>query len=104
MTFEKDEQGNVIAHLTESIDERAFLAWKEHIINQRNNNNFTTEAEISSFPLAAREELADKPTENNIIIRQCLQEVKQLNIASMTPMEALLYLNNLQKKLKDINL
>jgi hypothetical protein len=104
MTIEKDEQGNVIAHLNDPIDERAFLAWKEHIINQRNKNNFATEAEISSFPLVAREELVDKQTENDITIRQCLQEVKQLNIASMTPMEAMLYLNSLQKRLKDINL
>ena len=38
------------------------------------------------------------------IIRECLKDIKMLNLASMTPMEAMLYLNILQNKVKDVNI
>ena len=104
LTSEKDEQGNIIAQLKEPIDEHAFLAWKEHIINQNKQGKASTEQEPIMFPSVTCENRPDEHSEECDIIRQCFQKVKQLNIASMTPMEAMLYLNNLQQELKNINL
>lgn len=102
MSVEKDEMGNLVAQLKDPIDEQAFHLWKEHVINE---NKTTIGVKGSLVPTVVCEENIDKhQTENESIVRKCLQEVKQLNIASMTPMEAMLYLNTLQQKLKDINL
>ena len=104
LTVTKDDSGNVTALLTEPVDENAFQAWKKHIIEQKNAAKIKYEA----LALPADSVHEDAPEEvqscNNIILRQCLQEVKTLNIASMTPMEAMLYLNSLQQKLKDVNI
>lgn len=57
-----------------------------------------------STPFVAQEPLEESTTDDVVFIRQYFQEEKSLNIASMTPMEAMLYLNNLQQKLKDLKL
>lgn len=106
MTTEKDEQGNLIAHLNESIDEHAFLNWKEHIIdnNLQKKKYIETDKLSCSSAIYNEQRPEEYHSENENIIRQYFQEVKLLNLASMTPMEAMLYLNNLQQKLKDIKL
>ena len=90
--------------LDEPIDENAFQAWKKHIIEQMNAAKIKFEA--IALPSDSIQEDAPEEVQScdNIILRQCLQEVKTLNIASMTPMEAMLYLNSLQQKLKDVNI
>ena len=105
LTSEKDDQGNIIAQLKEPIDKHAFLAWKEHIINQNKQDKPATEAESSLFQYVACEENPkERHASDETFLRQYFQEIKQLNIASMTPMDAMLYLNDLQQKLKNINL
>ena len=106
MTTEKDEQGNLIANLNEPIDERAFLSWKEHIIdnNIQKNNNVESDKHSGSSAIKNEPRPKENHSEDENIIQQCFQEVKLLNLASMTPMEAMLYLNSLQQKLKDIKL
>ena len=104
LTFGKDEQGNIIAQLKEPIDEHAFLAWKEHVVIQNKQGKTSTGQESLMLPSAVCEGYPNKQSEDDNIVRQCFREVKQLNIASMTPMETMLYLNNLQQKLKNINL
>ena len=103
LTISKDDQGNVTAQLKEPIDEKAFQAWKQNIIEEskvvKTNDNV-----MVSTPFVAQEPLEESMTDDVVFIRQYFQEVKSLNIASMTPMEAMLYLNNLQQKLKDLNL
>ena len=100
LNFTTDGQGNVTAQLDKAIDEKDFQEWKKHILD---NYNEKKEKAEKTFVLEEQIEDTDKQ-EENIILRQCFQEVKTLNIASMTPMEAMLYLNSLQQKLKNIKL
>lgn len=98
-SYEKDEQKNIIVHLNEPINEQDFILWKENIIEQNINNNKITEPlEIGSD----KPQLRKLPIKDYGIIRQCFQEVKLLNLASITPMDAILFLNNLQQQLKNI--
>ena len=100
LNFTTDDQGNVMAQLDKAIDEKDFQEWKKHILD---NYNEKKEKAKNTFILEEQIEDTDKQ-EENIILRQCFQEVKTLNIASMTPMEAMLYLNSLQQKLKNVEL
>lgn len=100
LNFTTDDQGNVTAQLDKAIDEKDFQEWKKHILD---NYNEKKEKAEKTFILEEQIEDTDKQ-EENIILRQCFQEVKTLNIASMTPMEAMLYLNSLQQKLKNVEL
>lgn len=100
LNFTTDDQGNVTAQLDKAIDEKDFQEWKKHILD---NYNEKKEKAKNTFILEEQIEDTDKQ-EENIILRQCFQEVKTLNIASMTPMEAMLYLNSLQQKLKNVEL
>ena len=100
-----DDNGNITALLKEPIDEKAFQAWKKHVIEQKEKEN-VAKAQQDISP--ANSEDQDKPEIRNDcidpVIRQCLQELKALNIASMTPMEAMIYLNSVQQKLKDVDI
>jgi len=100
-----DDSGNVTALLKEPIDENAFQAWKKHIIEQKKIENTAKIQQDSlsaeSVPVEAHEIRNDCI---DPVIRQCLQELKALNIASMTPMEAMIYLNSVQQKLKDVDI
>ena len=100
LNFTTDGQGNVTAQLDKAIDEKDFQEWKKHILD---NYNEKKEKAENTFILEEQIEDTDKQ-EENIILRQCFQEVKTLNIASMTPMEAMLYLNSLQQELKNVEL
>ena len=104
MTIEKDEQGNLTAHLPEPIVEQAFLAWKEHVISQNKQTTPDAEEDATLFPTVVCERQPNEYTEDEKIIKECVRELKQLNIASMTPMEAMFYLNSLQQKLKAVNI
>lgn len=105
----KDDSGNVIALLTEPVDENAFQAWKKHIIEQK-KIEAAAKATQSTIPdgsvHADAPEIPQNGNQNNDVaaIRECLQDIRQLNLASMTPMEAMLYLNTLQNKVKNINI
>ena len=100
-----DDNGNITALLKEPIDEKAFQAWKKHVIEQKEKEN-VAKAQQDISP--ANSEDHDKPEIRNDginpVIRQCMQELKALNIASMTPMEAMIYLNSVQQKLKDVDI
>ena len=100
LNFTTDDQGNVTAQLDNAIDEKDFQEWKKHILD---NYSEKKEKAEKTFILEEQIENTDKQ-EENIILRQYFQEVKTLNIASMTPMEAMLYLNSLQQKLKNVEL
>ena len=100
LNFTTDDQGNVTAQLDKTIDEKDFQEWKKLILDNYNDKKEKAE---KTFILEEQIENTDKQ-EENIILRQYFQEVKTLNIASMTPMEAMLYLNSLQQKLKNVEL
>ena len=88
------------AQLDKTIDEKDFQEWKKLILDNYNDKKEKAE---KTFILEEQIENTDKQ-EENIILRQYFQEVKTLNIASMTPMETMLYLDNLQHKLKNVKL
>jgi len=105
LTVTTDGSGNVTALLEEPIDENAFQAWKKHIIEQKEMQNA---AKVQQDIMSADSVHEDAPEIQNSgidpVIRQCLQEIKTLNIASMTPMEAMNCLNNVQQRLKDVDI
>lgn len=105
LTVTTDDGGNVTALLAEPIDENAFQAWKKHIIEQKEKEYA---AKMQQNVLSADSVHEDAPEIRNdgidSVIRQCLQEIKTLNIASMTPMEAMIYLNSVQQKLKGVDI
>ena len=104
LTIEADGPGNISAHLPEPIDENAFLAWKKHIIEEENVKKATA-SKPARIPVTSPAPSDDDMINNDdVVIRQCFQDVNTLNIASMTPMEAMLYLNSLQQKLKNLKL
>lgn len=94
------------AALKTPIDEAEYQKWKDKMIAHaettrkvaQDNNSLFHDVACEDMPLVTEHRDDDK------IIRQCFQEVKALNIASITPMEAMLYLNNLQQKLKNISI
>ena len=88
--FEKDENDNIIARLRKPIDTNVFLLWKQNMIAK--HSDVKKDKEISN------------QKEDEIIISQCLHEIKTLNIASMTPMEAMNVLNNLHQRIKNISI
>ena len=99
LTVTKDEQGNVTAQLKEPIDENIFQAWKQHIIEETKAVKSTDKAAVLT-PSVVQEPMGESMTDNIVFIRQYFQEVKSLNIASMTPMETMIYLNSVQQRLK----
>lgn len=120
LTATFDDNGNVTALLKEPINEIAFQTWKKHIIEQKEEENIDNMASHMESP---NNTCKDTPTQevskgncskSNIsnghihditpVIRQCLKEIKELNIASMTPMQTMLFLNKLQQSLKDVNI
>ncbi|MBR2114117.1 MAG: hypothetical protein IJ929_05555 [Prevotella sp.] len=104
LTVTKDDQGNVTALLAEPIDENAFQAWKKHVIEQKEIERTNETIPVNELHSDSQKESSNKQDENTSFIRNCFMEVKTLNLASMTPMEAMLFLNELQIKLKNIDL
>ena len=105
LTYTSDDNGNVTALLAEPIDENAFQAWKKHILERNERGNYQLQNQ-NVLPPDTFEEKAPEPlhNENENIIHECLMEIKTLNLASMTPMDAMLFLNGIQQKLKDIDI
>lgn len=99
-----DDSGNVTALLKEPIDENAFQAWKKHIIEQKGIENTAKKQDSLSAESVHAEAHEIQNDCMDPVIRQCLQEIKTLNIASMTPMEAMVYLNSVQQRLKGVDI
>ncbi len=104
LTVTKDDQGNVTAQLNEPIDENAFQAWKKHFIEQKEIEKKNKTIPVLDIHSNSQKETPCKQDENTSFVRNCFMEVKTLNLASMTPMEAMMFLNKLQMKLKNIDL
>jgi len=109
LTTTTDDVGNITALLNEPIDENAFLAWKKHIIEQKEMKAAAKAAQNTIPADSVHIDVPEAPQNGNLngditVIRECLKDIKMLNLASMTPMEAMLYLNILQNKVKDVNI
>ena len=100
----KDNPEYLVATLKEPIDENAFQAWKKHFIEQKEIENTSETIPVLDVHSDSQTEGTTKKDENISFVRTCFQDVKMLNLASMTPMEAMLFLNELQIKLKNIDL
>ena len=81
MDSHTDCNGNIVVSLMEPIDEKAFHAWKCHVINQKEgliDNNLN---------------------EINKIVESFVDDIVNLDIANMSPMEAMRYLACMKNKL-----
>lgn len=99
--FEKDENNNIIAHLKNSIDIDVFLSWKQNILAQYSQDKQNKDTSNKKDVLSKEN---TQTNDDKIIIFQCLHEIRALNIASMTPMEAMNVLNELHQRVKNINI
>ena len=103
-SINKDNPEYITAFLMEPIDELAFRSWKKHVIEQsQTQNNLITFPETEhSQPVPKETNEGRKSLDSDVV--DILKEVRALNLVAMTPMEAMLYLNNLQIKLKNKSL
>ena len=93
----KENPEYIVVKLKEPIEENAFQTWKKHFIEIKETEiNKNRDNNVSALNL--------QKDNNTSLIHQCFLEVKTLNLASVTPMEAMMFLNNLQMKLKNIDL
>lgn len=105
LSFDDDGQGCITVSLEEPVNENAFQAWKKHIIEKDMHEKGLAQQPAAIIHDVACEDVPDsKDDENRLLIRKFFQEVQSLNLAAMTPMEAMLFLNNLQIKLKNVTL
>ncbi len=104
LELSKDNPEYLVAKLKEPIDENAFQAWKRHFIEQKEIEKKNETIPVLDIHRNSQKETPCKQDENTSLVRNCFMEVKTLNLASMTPMEAMLFLNELQMKLKNIGL
>lgn len=104
LELSKDNPEYLVATLKEPIDENAFQAWKKHFIEQKEIEKASETIPVLNVHSDSQTETPTKKDENISFVRNCFMEVKTLNLASMTPMEAMLFLNELQIKLKNIDL
>ena len=105
LSFEDDGKGCITVNLDEPINENAYQTWKKHIIEQ---HLYQKGMKLPTNPILQNlydDGLTTHEDENSdSMVRQCLSEVQALNIAAMTPMEAMMFLNSLQVKLKNVKL
>lgn len=105
LSINDDGQGCITVSLEEPINENAFQAWKKHVIEKDMHEKGLTQQPPVIIHDVACEDMADKKDdENRLLVNQYFLEVQSLNLAAMTPMEAMLFLNNLQIKLKNVTL
>ena len=108
LSYDDDGIGCITACLEEPVDENAYQAWKKHIIEQDLYEKRMAQPTFTAVLDKANEDFSSTSTqeenENLSLVRQCLSEVQSLNIATMTPMETMMFLNGLQIKLKNVKL
>ncbi len=104
LELSKDNPEYLVAILKEPIDENAFQAWKKHFIEQKEKEKTSETTPVIDLHSDSQKETPCKQDENTSLVRNCFMEVKTLNLASMTPMETMMFLNELQMKLKNIDL
>lgn len=104
LELSKDNPEYLVATLKEPIDENSFRSWKKHFIEQKEIEKTKDNNPVFNSQDDCQEESSIKQDEKLSLIRSCFQEIKTLNLASMTPMEAMLFLNNFQMKIKNIDL
>ncbi|MBR0230083.1 MAG: hypothetical protein IJL94_01700 [Erysipelotrichaceae bacterium] len=104
LSVNKDNPEYITALLIEPIDELAFQSWKKHVIEQsQTQNNLITLSETEHSQTVPKETDEGRKSFDSDVA-DILKEVRALNLAAMTPMEAMLYLNNLQIRLKNTSL
>ena len=104
LSYVDDGMGCITALLNEPIDENDYQAWKAHIVQQYLSEQKTGENkdEEETHHDNMVHEPAKTEYENTSVMRQYLMEIKMLNIAGMTPMETIMFLHELQQKIKNV--
>lgn len=108
---EDSDERNLNFLLSEPIDEENYNAWRRKILmddliaknkcRDKSNEHILFSqtgdgcSEMSTVPSTSQSE------SSNQILTDFAKEVLGLNIAAMTPMEALLFINDMQKKLRE---
>lgn len=104
LSVNKDNPEYITALLKEPIDKLAFQSWKKHVIEQsQTQNNLITLSKTEHSQIVPKE-TDEGQKHRDSYVDDIIKEVRALNLASMTPMEAMLYLNNLQIRLKNTSL
>ncbi len=97
-SYETDKQGNIVVTLTENINISAYDSWKKELLlkNEQNKN-------LDTFSIDDNKKDTEN-TENLIILKRVIQNIQSLDLASMTPMDSIVCLNNLQKQVRGITI
>jgi len=89
--------------LSEPIDEDDFARWKSQAVKEHEERERRKVVKDDERK-AVNGETSDNANEaDNIVIRHCVTRIRNLNMASMTPMEAMNFLHEMQEKLREIN-
>ena len=99
----KIEKGDdcYIIPLDEEIDEADFKLWKASIIEEYIQNQKGSE-EDEKIQTKNTEFIQKEMNGEMQVIQKCIKDIKELNMAMMTPMEAMNFLSNIQGRLKNI--
>lgn len=102
---EPSDDHSLTVRLKEPIDLEGYKKWRNIILledmRERNKTSVHDERTVPSTDgIHIPEEKTEEPSQNNTL-KDFADEVLSLNIATMTPMEALLFLNGLQQRLRD---
>lgn len=103
----KNENDCIVIQLDEQIDEKDFQKWKASIIEEYNLKNKNQENYENKNLLETQKATSfnERMEENvNLSLRMFVKEIKELNLAMMTPMDSLNFLSDLQKRIKNSNL
>ena len=104
ISFEDDGIACITAHLEEPIDEKMYQMWKKHVIELDQNEKRTKVQTIPTEIEISKENSTSTENKTLPFLKDCLSEIQTLNIATMTPMEAMIFLNQLQVKLRNVKL
>ena len=64
----------------------------------------SNDEEIRRLKQVKRKGVPEPGDTDYMTVRHCIIEIKELNMTSMTPMDAMNFLHTMQAKLKDINI
>lgn len=90
------------APLAEPIDEDGFQEWKAEAVSNNTKMKRQRIPKVGAKAADGWDAVDLAPDQEGMVIRHCVTEIKGLNMAAMTPMEAMNLLHSMQTRLKDI--
>ena len=95
LAADPDDEKCFRIRLKDPVDEESFIKWK--------NLAVSNDEEIRRLRHVKRRGVPEPDNTDYTTVRHCIIEIKGLNMASMTPMDAMNFLHTMQERLKDIN-